>query len=115
MTPEAARASYRVAITDTVSLRKYTGSNTSRTHVDTVAHARVLGYTPQELITGGMVQQGDRKVIMLAEDLENAGVSAPVNGDKIVIRGRELNIQAVDDNTRRIGPTLIAYVIQARG
>lgn len=115
MTPEAVRASYRRAITDTVTLRKYTGSNTSRTKVDTVAHARVTGYTPQELIAGGTVQQGDRKVVMLAEDLENAGVSAPANGDKLVVRGRELNIQAVDDNTRRIGSTLIAYVIQARG
>ena len=115
MTPTASRASYRQALTDTVTLRKYTGSGVSRTHADTVAHARVTGYLPEELIAGGSVQQGDLKVTLLAEDLENAGTSAPRNGDKLVIRGKEVNIQAVDDNTRRIGSTLIAYVLQVRG
>lgn len=115
MTPAAARASYRRSVTDTVTLRKYTGAAASRTLHDTVCHARVTGYAPEELISGGSVQQGDRKVILLAEDLEDAGTAAPVIGDKLVVRGRELNIQGIDDNTRRIGSTLIAYVLQVRG
>jgi hypothetical protein len=35
--------------------------------------------------------------------------------DKIVIRGKELAIKAVDDNTRRIGTTLIALTLQVGG
>jgi hypothetical protein len=35
--------------------------------------------------------------------------------DKIVLRGKELQIIAVDDSTRRVKGVLIALEIQARG
>ena len=37
------------------------------------------------------------------------------NDDKLVIRGAEVAILAVDDETRRIHGTLIALEIQVRG
>jgi len=69
----------------------------------------------RELLKRDPLSAKHRKVILLAEDLINAGTPPPVSGDKLVIRGREVNIQAVDDNTRRDGVELIAYVIQCRG
>jgi hypothetical protein len=70
-----------------------------------------MGYQPKELI--GAIVQGDRKVIALIDAL---GALLPLTTtDKLVIRGREVAIKAVDDNTRRIGGTLIALEIQAAG
>jgi hypothetical protein len=52
----------------------------------------------------------------LVDDLISAGFSLPVTkNDKAIVRGKELNIQSVDDNTRRIEGVIIAYEIQARG
>jgi hypothetical protein len=106
---------YRRTLKEVVFLRHYSGAGAARVPFNTLAHARVTGYMPNEIVSGGAVQQGDRKVILLAEDLVAAGTLPPVKGDMIVVRGRELNIQSVDDNTRRDGAELIAYVIQARG
>ena len=33
----------------------------------------------------------------------------------LVVRGKELNIEAADDNTRRVQGVLIAYELQVRG
>lgn len=73
--------------------------------------ARVTGYKPDEL--GGGIQQGDRRVIIIAEDVTwDGGLK---RGDKVLVRGRLMNIEVVDDNTRRVGSTLIAYDVAARG
>ena len=71
-------------------------------------------YYGTELV--GTIQQGDRKVILLADDLLAAQFALPLKkGDKIVIRGRETNIEAPDDNTRRVRGVLVAYELQVRG
>lgn len=118
MTPDEARAMYRREVSEngeTVTLRRINPSPTPST--DKSVLARVVGYAPNELVGG--IQQGDRKVIVLAEDVENTGFPVPIKtggSDKIVLAsGRVLNIQAVDDNTRRVGGILIAYEITARG
>jgi hypothetical protein len=73
-----------------------------------------MGYIPSELI--GTINQGDRRVIILVDDLETRQFPIPVTkNDKMVVRGKEINIESVDDNTRRINGELIAYDIQARG
>jgi hypothetical protein len=57
--------------------------------------------------------QGDRRVIALVDTLSSI---LPVTiSDKCVVRGKELAIKAVDDNTRRIGGTLIALELQVGG
>lgn len=114
MTPEQALAATRRAINltgEVVSIRRFTGSGTPRPHTDTATQARVIGYQPNELI--GSIVQGDRKVIALVDSLSSV---LPVTTiDKLVIRGKEVAIKAVDDNTRRIQGTLIALEITVSG
>ncbi len=117
MTPDSVKASYRqaiVAAATTVVVRRYTGTGENAPFFDVSVGARVVGYEPHELL--GLIQQGDRRVIMLAEDLSDAQFPLPLRkGDKVLVRGRELNIEAVDDNTRRVQGVLVAYELQVRG
>ena len=117
MTPEAARASHRRLIAahgEPISIRRYTGTGTARPRFDWTGRARVMSYKPDAL--AGTLQQGDAKVIVLAEDLIGEQFPVPPRkNDKCVVRGRELNIEAVDDNTRRVAGVIVAYEITARG
>lgn len=117
MNAAEARAMYRSQIDEhgeTVTLRRVNVSPTPPT--DATVKARVVGYRAEELVGG--ITQGDRKVIVLAEDVETSSFPVPfktTGSDKVIVRGKTLNIGVVDDSTRRIGGTLIAYEIQARG
>lgn len=112
--PASVKTSYARVLKETVLVRRYTGSGTNRPHFDVRCRAKVTGYAPDQLI--GSIVQGDRKVILLAQDIIDAKMALPVTtADKIVVRGKELAIQAVDDSTRRIAGELIAIEIQARG
>jgi hypothetical protein len=117
MTPAECLAAYSRdmdAVGETIIVRRYTGIGTGRIAHDTNVRARVSGYSERELV--GTIQQGDRKIIMLVSDLEDAGFAVPVvPTDKIMLRGAMLSILTVDDSTRRIQGELIAYEIQARG
>lgn len=120
MTPDEARAMYRDQMDlhgETISIRRYTGIGASRTHIDRPCRARVMGYTAAELI--GSITQGDRKIIVLAEDLEGESPAFVITkSDKIYDAVRfpnELALMSVDDSTARVGSTLIAYILQARG
>lgn len=117
MTPDQIKIGYRSAMDvagETVVFRRYTGAGANRPRFDTDVRARVVDYMPDELV--GTIQQGDRKLIVLADDLIGAQVPLDLRkGDKIVVRGKELNIEAVDDNTRRVQGVLIAYELQVRG
>lgn len=94
-----------------IAIRRYSGTGQSRTFADTTTRARVTGYEPKELV--GTVQQGDRKLIALPTPL--ASILPLTTADKVVVRGKELAVVAVDDSTRRVGGTLIALEIQVRG
>lgn len=96
---------------ETVLVRRYSGTGPTRTKVDTAAQARVMGYLPRDLV--GSIVQGDRKVTMLVDTL--SAVLPVTTSDRLVIRGREVAIKAVDDNTRRPQGVLIALEIQAEG
>lgn len=100
-----------------IIIRRYSGpaGPGGRSKTDVVARARVVGYQPRELV-GGIVQ-GDRKVIVLVDALGDLLplVDGASSNDKVVVRGDELGIIAVDDSTRRIGGTLIALELQVRG
>ncbi|MEO3386009.1 hypothetical protein [Mesorhizobium sp. CAU 1741] len=117
MTPEQIKADYRRsmdAVGEIVTIRRYTGNGPNRPRFDADVRARVVDYEPDELV--GPIVQGDRKLIVLAEDLIAAQVPLDLRkGDKVVVRGRELNIEAPDDNTRRVAGVLIAYELQVRG
>lgn len=110
------RRDYREALSDvgeTIILRRFVAGGLP---IEAEVRARVTGFQEAELVGG--VKQGDRRVIVLAEDVEATGFPVPFStggSDKAVVRGKALNIQIVDDSTRRVGGVLIAYDITARG
>ncbi|GLK67011.1 hypothetical protein [Hansschlegelia plantiphila] len=76
--------------------------------------ARVTGYSPEE--QNGDVQQGDSKVIFLAEDLGDFPLPIKSqSNDAIWVGGEKLTVQAVDNRTRAIAGVLIAYELRVRG
>lgn len=115
MTPTQVRASYRrarAAEGETITLRRYSGSGNARVPSDyPMIAVRVYAEgTPADLVDG--LQQRDRVVIVMAEDVEGAGFPTPIRetADKIVTRdGRELTIKKCDDDTRRVQGVLVAY------
>jgi hypothetical protein len=57
-------------------------------------------------------------VILLAEDVEASGFPIPIKAggvDRIVVRGKVMMVQSVDDSTRRVADTLIAYELRVTG
>lgn len=108
-------------IGEVIIIRRYTGTGTNRPKIDRTVRARVVGYRPQELV--GTIVQGDRQIIALAADVTEPTTDSPpqqitlplLNSDKVVVRGKELQIISVDDSTRRVHGELIALEIQARG
>lgn len=83
-----------------------TGENT-QTSTDYNLKAAVREYAPREL--GGLVQQGDRKVIIAADDCD----FVPAKQDQIQISGKWTTIQAI--NARAVGDVPAIYIIQVRG
>ncbi|WP_048710788.1 phage head completion protein [Microvirga massiliensis] len=82
--------------------------------IEAVARAIVVGYQPDELIGG--ITQGERRVYVAADDLERAGWPIPPKvNDRIIVRGRSLNVLSVDDSTHRIAGELMVYDIRASG
>lgn len=113
----AIAANYRrglAEVGETVTVRRYVVSAGSRTVQEALVLARPLSGTMHDVIRA---QQTDSKLILLADDLTAANtITLPlVHGDRIVLRGKVLNIQDVDDNTIRVGGTLIAIVVTVRG
>jgi hypothetical protein len=108
---------YRRAIRqhgEPVLFRRYTGTGSNRPMMNWEVRGWVQGYQPQELI--GSIVQGDRKVILLAEDVNRAQIGLPIStSDKLVVRGRELAIGVVDDSTHRNGTELVAYRVEGHG
>lgn len=119
MTPDAVQDAYRRALGslgngEEILMRRYTGTGSNRPRFDVAVAARVVDYMPNELV--GDIKQGDRRLIVLAEDLVARQYPMPVKRtDRVVVRGKECSIEALDDNTRRIGSTLIAYEMRVRG
>lgn len=116
MTPQQIRADYAATfdrVGEFVVVRRFTGAGQNRPRFDYEARARVMGFDPRDLV--GNIIEGDRKVILLAEDLIAAQCPLPlVVGDnlKAVVRGKEVSIKAVDDNTRRVAGVLIAIELR---
>lgn len=114
MTPETARSMYRRFLTDTVSVRRFTGSGPARTASDTPCRARVKGINAGTLV--GDVMQSGYTAVVLVEDLITAGFALPLTtGDKLVFHGKELAISFPDNATRAIADELIAYNLQLKG
>jgi hypothetical protein len=81
-----------------------------------VVRGKVRGFTPEELLSG--IEIGERRVLLLAEDVEAAGFPLPFRTggtDKLVVRGKTWNIDDVDDSTFRVAGELMVYDIRASG
>lgn len=118
MTPEFAAAMYRRRIGPfvTIQIRHYHGTGATRPRFDWDVSARVVDFKPEELV--GSILQGDRKLIVLHEDLVAAGFPFPIGigaNWKVVVAGKELAIKFVDASTRKLGDQIIAYDIVAGG
>lgn len=112
MTPDAAKASLArmLAGGDTVLL--------SRVDVGGIfgpIAARVTGFAADQTVFD--LQQGDRKVILPADDVAASGFPLPFapEQDRIDWNGLLLAVKAVDNATRRVGGALVAYEIQVAG
>ena len=114
MDSNSALASHRRMINEIgedIAIRRYTGTGTPRPYTDTTTKARVIGFQPSQLV--GPIVQGDRKVIALIDDL--SAILPVTTNDKAVVGGKVLAIKAVDDNTRRVGGTLVALELVVGG
>jgi len=96
---------------ETVSLVRGFGGDTPVTVAG--VRARVMGFTPEELAAG--VEAGERKVVLLAEDLAATALPVPAKNDRIVWNGRTLNVVDVDDATRRVAGETIAFDLRVSG
>lgn len=124
MTPDEARLDYRREMAEhgeTVSIRREADDPTPEA---LNLRARVTGFSPEEIAAG--IDQGARKIILLAEDVEReiaanrwpppaAGFAAILKDDTLMLRGAPLNVERVDDSTRRVAGVLVAYEITALG
>ncbi len=117
MNPDSVKETYKRMIEnhgEWIFLRRYLGSGNNRPKFEAKVRARVFDYTPVELI--GTIIQGDVKIILLTEDLETSQFDLPIlKNDKVIVKGKEINIESVDKNTKRIQGEIIAYVLQGRG
>jgi hypothetical protein len=111
------KARYRRALRqhgEPVLLLRQTGSGAFRPPMRWELRGWVQGYQPQELI--GTIVQGDRKVILLAEDVNRAQIGLPITtADALIVRGRQLAIGVIDDSTHRNGTELVAFELKVTG
>ena len=118
MTPESALASHRRFLTDRVTvIRNVQGSATVLAQADDV-QARVKDYTGGGK-DGAMKRdlvQGAQNAIILSQDLIDKGFPVPMKtGDIVKVGGRTLKVLDVDQNTRKVATTLIAYDCMVKG
>jgi hypothetical protein len=116
MSPDAAKAMYRRLIAasgETVTLRRNSRYPADPTDAD--VRARVIDATTADADDDSL-QQGKRKVVVLAEDVPEGFWPLRERGvDRIILRGAPCTIDFVDDSTRRVGGVLIAYEFHVIG
>lgn len=108
-------------IGEDVGVRRYSGTGPGRSFVEAVARARPWKSAPSELV--GATVQRIRTVIMVVDPAATvpAGKVAlstllPLRKtDRLVIRGAEVAIENIDDDTRRVQGVLIGMDIQVEG
>lgn len=116
MTPDQVKSSYRRLIDqrgERIMIRRYFGSGINPPKFEANVQAVITEYSPEELT--GAIQQGDRRIILLNEDLAWQFALPLKPSDKAVADGREWSIMNPDNYTRRIAGVLIAYELRVRG
>ncbi len=118
MTPQQARDAWRRGLAERgerLMLRRLTVTGIATPpHHDAEALGRVQGYEAKELV--GDIQQGDREVLVLAEDLIAAHWPVPPRqNDQVLWGGKTMQVVSPDDATIRVGSTVVAYRLRVRG
>lgn len=117
MTPDAARETYRRLVDmggEPIFIRRYTGTGTARPKFDYPVQARVVGFDSSGDLAA-TAREGNRTVILLAEDLRKAQFPLPIRPtDYAVVRKTQMAISAPDDSTIRIAGELIGYRLTVR-
>ena len=99
---------------ETIQLRHFSGVGAEREYVDYAVLARPSSAAAIEI--AGAIQEHSREVIVLADDLRNAGLAFPVtNSDAVVIGGKVHQITEVDDWTCRVNGVVVALKLKVRG
>ena len=115
MTPEAAKASLArlLASGDSVFLQRGVAPGPV-TRSTTAVRGKFTAYQPEQL--AGPVQEGDRRLILSADDIAASGFALPLRkNDRIDLGSKLLNVQSVDDTTRRVAGVLIGYELRVSG
>lgn len=107
MTPDQVADAYARTLDDTVSLVNkgaFLGN----------VRSRLVQVGPEDVAQD--FQENDRKLIMAAADVLAAGFARfRKNSATVRWQGRDLDIQSVDDTTRRIAGVLVAYECRVAG
>ena len=109
----AGQQAYRrtlAAIGQPVTVIRNVGVAPNVTQISAVVQAIVQGYQPDGTSARrtdysdsrmGAITQGDRHIVVLADDLARANFPLPLaKNDKVLVAGELLNVTAVDPNTR---------------
>jgi hypothetical protein len=76
--------------------------------------AHVSRYDEKELVSGGSIEIGDLRLIILAEDIP-LSIERMTQKDRIVVEGRQYSVIHWDTNSRSIGADGLAVVATIRG
>lgn len=112
MTPDQALQQVRQMVNargQSVAIRRYTGTGSTRTFVDTPTKAFVRNYGSNEII--GSIVYGDQKAVVLVDGL--AAILPVTTNDKLVIGTKECAIK--NPAKRVLSGVLIALDVQAAG
>lgn len=107
------RGLYARTCSDTVAIRRFSGTGAGRSFLDYPAKAKMKGN--QDKIVVGEVTQYDYQVIVNAEDLVKQGVTELRNTDQLIHEGKAYGISFPDNFTRRDEGELVAWVVNIRG
>jgi hypothetical protein len=93
-----------------MKLRRRLGTTTTFTDVDVFGSDK--NYEPAEI--SGLLQQGDRRVVIGTAEIQAAAWPAPPRkGDFVVIDGVSTAVQGAE--ARYLGNTILAYKLWVRG
>tara|TARA_R110002074_G_scaffold21173_5_gene66095 strand:+ start:13276 stop:13671 length:396 start_codon:yes stop_codon:yes gene_type:complete len=131
MTPDQALSIYRRMMAmrgQDALLRRYVMVADVETAVDCAVRIVDGAVDGDPLV--GPTQQNEARIILLAEDVARATIidpdalpdavpvawpAPPKRNDKIVVDGKERNVELVDQNRRRLAGVLIAYELLVKG
>lgn len=115
LSAEGVIADYESALDEVgeiIEISRHLGTNLTSVFRCSV-RARVKNYVADGLV-GGIIQ-GRVEAIVLFKDLIAANFGMPVQGNRMIVRGKEYTVEPVDSNTGRIGTTQVFVKLTAKG